>query len=486
MTNLNSKVDKVYKSVLVLSQNKGKVRLESNILLAALLGNLSIFIKDFFVRKTNIDIDSLIKELLETKGSHFVYNIKRKKDWLLNLEVCDFIHDSEKFIGLAYGQKTTCDHLLFNLIKNDKFSIDFLKRKGIYKDLYNKLDLIIKAWNGERQSIDEISSTSFSEGEVFIECGGKMKDSSFTSNEIGIDYFKNDEMVGESFCENVSEKVKSYDFHPAIGRENEIIEVAQDLNKLSKPNCILIGEAGVGKTAVVEGLAYELNRGDFLVGRIKGKEVYSLNMANFISGTKYRGEMESKVSSLIEFLKKKQEIILFIDEIHMIVGGGATANCSNDIANLLKPVLAKGKILCVGATTQNEYEKFICRDSALERRFSIVKIEEPTPEKMKGILLGIKSRYEKHHLIVFSDNDIDNIIISCVEFIKNRRFPDKAIDIIDGYGSYLNINSLRPSKVNFIDYFCSKVKEDKKEESLGFSRENDKSLRQKMEELLNE
>lgn len=483
--NLNSKVDRVYKSILVLSKNKGKTRLESNILLASLLGNLSIFLKDFFVRRTDLDVEALIKELLEMKGSYFFNSIEKKKDCYLSLETYAFICDSEKFIGLAYGGKTTSDHLFLNLLKNDEFSINFLKEKGIYQDLYNKLFLITKAWNGEKDSINEISSTSFSEGEIFIDEKDKEQIQCMPQL-IGVDYSEQDGNPVKSFCENISEKVKSYDFHPAIGREKEIIEVAQDLNKLSKPNCILIGEAGVGKTAIVEGLAYELNKGDFLVGRIKGKQIYSLNMANFISGTKYRGEIEAKVSSLVEFLEKNQDIILFIDEIHMIVGGGSTSNSSNDIANLLKPILAKGKILCVGATTQEEYERFICRDQALERRFSIIKVEEPSPDETKEILLKIKERYEKHHLISFSDWDINNIITSCEVFMKNRRFPDKAIDIIDGYGSYLNINSFSPCKYRFIDYFCSKIKEEKEDNSLGFSSNKSKSLKQKMEELLHE
>ena len=228
---------------------------------------------------------------------------------------------------------------------------------------------------------------------------------------------------------NLNTKVQNNEIDPVIGRDEEINTVIQILCRRTKNNPILVGEAGVGKTAIVEELSrliYESKVPDLL----NNKKIISLDMASLVAGTKYRGEFEEKLKEVIKEVEEDDDIILFIDEIHTLVGAGG-AEGAIDASNILKPALARGKIRCIGATTYDEYQKFIEKDSALERRFQKVVIEEPNTKEVKNILQNLKPLYEKFHNVKISDEVIDKIIFLSNKYIYNRKEPDKSIDILD-------------------------------------------------------
>lgn len=218
---------------------------------------------------------------------------------------------------------------------------------------------------------------------------------------------------------------------PVIGRDEEILRAIQILSRRNKNNPVLIGEAGVGKTAVVEGIAKRIVQGD-VPSSLQGKKVLSLDPGSLIAGAKYRGEFEERLKSVIEELEQaNNNIILFIDEIHLMVGMGAGGDSSGDAGNLLKPALARGEIRVIGATTLDEYRKYIEKDKALERRFQTVLVEEPSIEDAVAILRGIKERYEIHHGIRISDSALITAVKLSVRYLPDRKLPDKAIDLMD-------------------------------------------------------
>jgi len=216
---------------------------------------------------------------------------------------------------------------------------------------------------------------------------------------------------------------------PVIGRNKEIERVVQILSRRTKNNPALIGEPGVGKTAIVEGLAHRIVSGD-VFETLENKRVLSLDMASVVAGTKYRGEFEERLKKVLEELRVAGNCILFIDEFHTLVGAGA-AEGAVDAANILKPALARGELQCIGATTLDDYRKYIERDPALERRFQPVLVEEPSQEDALEILRGIKTRYEEHHQLTISDEALKAAVDFAARYVPDRYLPDKAIDLID-------------------------------------------------------
>jgi len=245
-----------------------------------------------------------------------------------------------------------------------------------------------------------------------------------------MDDFKNDPKILEKFGRDIVEEVKNGKIDPVIGREDEIRRIIKILSRKTKNNPVLIGEPGVGKTAIVEGLARRIVDKDVPIG-LQNKTIYELDLASLVAGAKYRGEFEERLKAVLNKIKSSDgEIILFIDEIHAIVGAGRVDGAM-DASNMLKPMLARGELHCVGATTLNEYRKYIEKDSALERRFQKVLIEEPTVEDTISILRGLKSRFEAHHGVHISDPAIIAATTLSNRYITDRFLPDKAIDLID-------------------------------------------------------
>lgn len=247
----------------------------------------------------------------------------------------------------------------------------------------------------------------------------------------GMEDYANDENILDKFGRNVNEDVKKGKIDPVIGRDEEIRKVVQILARKSKNNAILLGEPGVGKTAIVEGLAERIVKND-VPNTLKDKEIYELDMGALVAGAKYRGEFEERLKGVLNKIKESNgQIILFIDEIHLIVGAGGGGDGAIDASNMLKPMLARGEIDCIGATTLNEYRKYIEKDRALERRFQTVMVSEPTVEDTITILRGLKERFETYHGVRITDAALIAASTLSNRYITNRFLPDKAIDLVD-------------------------------------------------------
>ena len=244
----------------------------------------------------------------------------------------------------------------------------------------------------------------------------------------------------DKFGRDLTQAAKNGEIDPVIGREKEIQRVIQILSRRTKNNLVLIGEPGVGKTAVAEGLALEIAKGN-VPEILKDKRVVSLDLTGMVAGAKYRGDFEERIKAAIDEVKKSKNTILFIDELHTIVGAGA-AEGSADAANILKPSLARGDFQVIGATTLNEYRKYIEKDAALERRFQPVKVGEPTPEQAVQILKGLRDSYEAHHKVKITDEAINAAVTLSSRYIADRYLPDKAIDLIDEGASKVRLASL--------------------------------------------
>ncbi|CYX40734.1 ATP-dependent Clp protease ATP-binding subunit [Streptococcus suis] len=247
----------------------------------------------------------------------------------------------------------------------------------------------------------------------------------------------------EEFGINVTEIARRGDIDPVIGRDQEITRVIEILNRRTKNNPVLIGEPGVGKTAVVEGLAQKIVDGD-VPQKLRDKEVIRLDVVSLVQGTGIRGQFEERMQKLMEEIRNRREIILFIDEIHEIVGAGSAGDGNMDAGNILKPALARGEMQLVGATTLNEY-RIIEKDAALERRMQPVKVEEPSVEETIIILKGIQNKYQDYHHVKYSDAAIEAAAVLSNRYIQDRFLPDKAIDLLDEAGSKMNLT------LNFID-----------------------------------
>lgn len=294
----------------------------------------------------------------------------------------------------------------------------------------------------------------------------------------------------KSFGRDLTEIARKGELDPVIGREKEIRRVIQILCRRTKNNPVLIGEAGVGKTAIVEGLAQEIASG-VVPEIILDKKVITLDLALMVAGTKYRGQFEERIKAVMDEIRKCKNVILFIDELHTIVGAGA-AEGAMDASNIFKPALSRGELQCIGATTLSEYRKHIEKDSALDRRFQSVKVEAPSLEDSVRILKGIRSKYEEHHHVEFTDAAIEAATKLSDRYITGRFLPDKAIDVIDESGSRARINSLqRPPAIEKISEEIEKVCASKEEaiskqnfEDAARYRDEEKQLRKKREQEL--
>src|SRR5579859_215883 len=233
----------------------------------------------------------------------------------------------------------------------------------------------------------------------------------------------------DQFGRDLTELARRNQLDPVIGRETEIERVIQILSRRTKNNPALIGDPGVGKTAIAEGLAQQINLGN-VPESLQHKRVLTLDMGALVAGTKYRGEFEERLKKILDEIRSSREVILFIDELHTLVGAGA-AEGAIDAANILKPALARGEIQCIGATTLNEYRKYIEKDAALERRFQPVFVDQPTLDETIDILHGIKALYEKHHRVTITDLAIKAAAVMSDRYVSDRALPDKAIDLID-------------------------------------------------------
>ena len=256
----------------------------------------------------------------------------------------------------------------------------------------------------------------------------------------------------EKYSTDLTARAREGKLDPVIGRDNEIRRVIQVLSRRTKNNPVLIGEPGVGKTAIVEGLAQRIIDGD-VPESLRDKTVVSLDLGSMVAGAKYRGEFEERLKAVLDEIKESAgQIITFIDELHTIVGAGATGEGAMDAGNMIKPMLARGELRLVGATTLDEYRKYIEKDAALERRFQQVLVGEPSVEDTVGILRGLKERYEVHHGVRITDSALVAAATLSDRYITSRFLPDKAIDLVDEAAARLRMEiDSRPVEIDEVE-----------------------------------
>jgi ATP-dependent Clp protease ATP-binding subunit ClpC len=295
-----------------------------------------------------------------------------------------------------------------------------------------------------------------------------------------------------AFGRDLTELAKKAELDPVIGRRNEIERVIQILCRRTKNNPVLLGEAGVGKTAIVEGLAQEIAAGN-VPELLRDKRVITLDLALMVAGTKYRGQFEERIKAVMDEIRRSKNVILFIDELHTIVGAGS-AEGAMDASNIIKPALSRGELQCVGATTLNEYRKYIEKDAALERRFQTVKVEAPSVDEAVQILRGLRPKYEAHHKARLTDEALDAAVRLSDRYLTGRFLPDKAIDVMDEAGARARINAMtRPPDVKEIEKEIEVIRADKEAaikaqdfEKAAALRDSEKQTKDRLERILNE
>jgi ATP-dependent Clp protease ATP-binding subunit ClpC len=295
----------------------------------------------------------------------------------------------------------------------------------------------------------------------------------------------------KAFGRDLTEIARKGEMDPVIGRKNEIERVIQILCRRTKNNPVLLGEAGVGKTAIVEGLAQEISRGN-VPELLRDKRVITLDLALMVAGTKYRGQFEERIKAVMDEIRRAKNIILFIDELHTIVGAGS-AEGTMDASNIIKPALSRGEMQCIGATTLNEYRKYIEKDAALERRFQSVKVDAPSVEEAVQILKGLRPKYEEHHKAEITDQAVEAAVKYSDRYITDRYLPDKAIDLMDEAGSRARIGAMtRPPEVKDLEADIEEIKTQKERaikeqdfEGAASMRDKEKQAKEKLESVLN-
>jgi ATP-dependent Clp protease ATP-binding subunit ClpC len=296
----------------------------------------------------------------------------------------------------------------------------------------------------------------------------------------------------KAFGRDLTEIARKGEMDPVIGRKNEIERVIQILCRRTKNNPVLLGEAGVGKTAIVEGLAQEIAKGN-VPEILLNKRVITLDLALMVAGTKYRGQFEERIKAVMDEIRRAKNVILFIDELHTIVGAGS-AEGTMDASNIIKPALSRGEMQCIGATTLNEYRKYIEKDAALERRFQAVKVEAPSIEDAIEILKGLRHKYEEHHKAEFTDDAVTAAVKLSDRYITDRFLPDKAIDVLDEAGSRARIGTMtRPPESKALENDIEEIKTQKERaiknqdfEGAAAMRDKEKQAKEKLENLLRE
>ncbi len=351
----------------------------------------------------NLHLASLIPKLEQALRSVPTYE-QGSKEPVLSHKLQNIIHEAESLAAEWKDSYISSDHLFYLFCKH---------REEPFSSWKNQAGL----------SLESLKKT------IFEIRGDRRMDSPTSENNL---------QALEKYCKNLTALAKQGKLDPVIGREEEIRRSIQVLSRRTKNNPILIGEPGVGKTAIAEGLAQRIVQED-IPDALKGKDLVSLDMGSLIAGTKYRGEFEERLKNILQDIEKSEgQIILFIDEVHTLVGAGATEGAM-DAANLLKPALARGTLHCIGATTLNEYKKYIEKDAALERRFQPVLIQEPTEDDAIAILRGLKPRYEIFHGVHITEGALHAAVNLSSRYIMDRQLPDKAIDLIDEAASLIKM-----------------------------------------------
>ena len=372
---------------------------------------------DFAIASNDLIKDGIIQGI-----EYAIINYKepKRKKKIYAPEIYEILQNSSLLASRSKDEFIGIDHILISILSTREEIADFLIHLNIdLTKLINDLKKIIK---------DGIPKEK-----VPLSIGSNATQQETTSSEM------------DGWCENLNEKIAQKGEFEIFGRDAEIERIFEILLRKNKSNVILVGEAGVGKTAIVEGMAEKILKRE-CPDLLLHKNILSLDLTSVMSGTIYRGQMEEKLKKILEHISTEDHYILFIDEIHTIVGAGSSEG-SLDFANILKPALSRGNISCIGATTKDEYDRFFKNDSALNRRFELINVREPTKEETLELLKVAKRSYEKFHQVGYSEEVVEKIVELCDIYLSNKKFPDKAFDIIDESGAKTKkINMVRPKK----------------------------------------
>ncbi|MCR4765009.1 MAG: ATP-dependent Clp protease ATP-binding subunit [Bacteroidaceae bacterium] len=433
----------------------------------------------------NVDLLELKIHLEDTLKLSAIADLPLLRDVPLNTEAGRIIRISLLEARLLKNEIVDTEHLLLAILKdNDSDAANTLNDCGL--DYRNTLALIQKKQADTQDSMgytedDDLDDEEEESGD-FIPSDKQDGSQHNVSKTTSTPHTKKDTPALDKFGTDITKAASEGNLDPVVGREKEIERVSQILSRRKKNNPILIGEPGVGKSAIVEGLAMSIVQKK--VSRMLfNKRVVMLDMAGVVAGTKYRGQFEERLQAIMKELQNNPDIILFIDEIHTIIGAGA-ASGSMDAANILKPALAKGDIQCIGATTIDEFKKTIEKDGALDRRFQKIMVEPSTPDETLKILQNIKTKYEDHHNVIYTDD----ALVACVKlterYITDRQFPDKAIDALDEAGSRVHLGNISvPHEIEEKEQEINKAIEQKSEAVKEQNYELAASYRDKVKDL---
>ncbi|MGV0326391.1 ATP-dependent Clp protease ATP-binding subunit [Corynebacterium confusum] len=386
------------------------------------------------------EVEEIIGQGTQPHTGHIPFTPRAKK--VLELSLREGLQMGHKYIGTEF--------LLLGLIREgDGVAAQVLTKLGA--DLPRVRQQVIQLLSGYEGNNQE-NDNSNKGGPVGAGAGGRGSQGS--SGE------RSNSLVLDQFGRNLTQAAKDGKLDPVVGRESEVERIMQVLSRRTKNNPVLIGEPGVGKTAVVEGLALDIVNGK-VPETLKDKQVYSLDLGSLIAGSRYRGDFEERLKKVLKEINQRGDIILFIDEIHTLVGAGA-AEGAIDAASLLKPKLARGELQTIGATTLEEYRKHIEKDAALERRFQPVKVEEPSLDDTIKILKGLRDKYEAHHRVSYTDDALKAAASLSDRYINDRFLPDKAVDLLDEAGARMRIKRMTaPDSVREVDDRIAEVRQEK-------------------------
>ncbi len=357
------------------------------------------------------------------------------------------------------------EHMLYAVMSSSEcLAMRIFRASGVnITKLASKLELVLN--NGSLEEDDDDDDPFVQLGKAFFGSVAPKQNKPQGERKV-----KNESSLDKSVTQygtDLTQKAREGKIDPVIGRKKEIDKIIQVLSRRTKNNPVLIGEPGVGKSAVVEGLAQAIIKNE-VPDLLKNKIVFSLDLAGMVAGAKYRGDFEERLKNAINSIKNNGNVILFIDEIHSIVGAGSTSDGNMDAANILKPMLARGELQTIGATTLEEYRKYIEKDAALERRFTPVQVDEPTVEDTVSILRGLRDKYEAHHKVVITDEAIIAAATLSARYITDRFLPDKAIDLIDEAASRARLNSLNsPEEVKELEEKIKRLNLEKQKAAKG-------------------
>jgi ATP-dependent Clp protease ATP-binding subunit ClpC len=409
----------------------------------------------------DIDLASVRDEVVKIIGQgqqsppgHIPFTPRAKK--VLELSLREALQLGHNYIGT--------EHILLGLIREGEgVAAQVLQQLGA--ELQKVRQTVIQLLSGPGASEEQQPKGSASSGSRETSSGGST--------------------ILDQFGRNLTQSAREGNLDPVIGRTREIERVMQILSRRTKNNPVLIGEPGVGKTAIVEGLAQRIVTRD-VPENLKGKNLYTLDLGALVAGSRYRGDFEERLKKVLKEIKSRGDIILFIDEIHTLVGAGA-AEGAIDAASILKPMLARGELQTIGATTLEEYRKYLEKDSALERRFQPVQVDEPSLTDTIDILMGLKDRYEAHHSVRFTDQAIVSAANLADRYLSDRFLPDKAIDLIDEAGSRMRIHRTSDDPdIAKVDERLASVRRDKADAVSGENYERAANLRDEEKTLLSE